>query len=151
MPAFNSVIYEHLIDHVTELQQVRIKIDPKQWSDGVEVSKINEFVGYILQEFEDGSVDIFVPDQGFDNPIMRVLQSQLGSMNEPTRYELLKRNVLKQLSSKGVDTDDVRDKITNCDCIHDVVDTMKMNNFADSEVIEHLKEYISETEDSKQL
>lgn len=149
MPAFENVIYRNLIEHTENLTRVRIKVDPAQWADDVDVSMLDEYVGYILQEFDDGTVDIFVPDQGFDNPIMRVLQTALRSAHEPVRYELLKKNVIEQLPSKGVDTDQIKQEILQTQCIHDVVKLMKMNNFADDEVIEHLKEYISETEDGK--
>lgn len=151
MPAFHDVIYANLLEHVEDLPYIKIKIDPKQWTDDADITQLDEYTGYILQEFDDGTVDVFVPDQGFDNPIMRVLQSQLGSTEEPCRYHLLKQNVIDQLPSKGVDTEETQQEIMNTDCIHDVVKLMKMNNFADSEIIEQLKEYISETEDSKQL
>ena len=150
MPLFHDVIYNNLLEHTENLTRVRIKIDPAQWSDDVDVTTLDEYVGYILQEFDDGTVDIFVPDQGFDNPIMRVLQSQLTG-GEAQRYELLKKNVLEQIPTKGGDTEDIKLKLSQTQCIHDIVSLMKMNNFADSEIIDQLKEYISETEDNKQF
>lgn len=151
MPAFDNVIYANLIEHVDNLTRVRIKVDPAQWEDNIDVAKLDEYVGYILQEFEDGSVDVFLPDQGFDNPIMRVLQTALANDEQPTRYDLLKKNVINQLPSKGVDTDQTQQDINTATCIHDIVKLMKINNFADSEIIDQLKEYISETEDNKQF
>ena len=96
MPAFDNVIYANLIEHVDNLTRVRIKVDPAQWEDDIDVAKLDEYVGYILQEFEDGSVDVFMPDQGFDNPIMRVLQTARNQAitkqrcryrPDPTRYK----------------------------------------------------------------
>jgi len=64
MPNFNTVLYESIVESLHNLQRIKIKIDPAQWKPGCDIRELDEYTGYILQEFEDGSVQVFVPDEG---------------------------------------------------------------------------------------
>ena len=143
MANFNSVLYESIVESLHTLQKIRIKIDPAQWKPGCNIQELDEYTGYILQEFEDGSVQVFVPDEGLSNPIMSIGPEQI-SPEEQDPYQYLKELICKALPSKG-GGDEVSQEISQADCIHTIIDTMKFNNFSDTEVIEILKEFISET------
>jgi len=143
MANFNSVLYESIVESLHTLQKIRIKIDPAQWKPGCNIQELDEYTGYILQEFEDGSVQVFVPDEGLSNPIMSIGPEQI-SQEEQDPYQYLKELICKALPSKG-GGDEVAQEISQADCIHTIIDTMKFNNFSDAEVIEILKEFISET------
>ena len=143
MANFNSVLHESIVENLQSLTKIRIKIDPAQWSPGCDIHELDEYTGYILQEFDDGTVQVFVPGEGLANPIMNIGPDQIA--NEPEDpYQYLKELICKALPSKGAG-EDVGADINKADCIHTLVDAMKFNGFADSEVIEILKEFISET------
>ena len=143
MEQFDGTLNKYLQQSKDSLQRVRFKVDPGKVSGHEEMADVEEYVGYVLQEFEDGSADIYIPGDGADNmSIMRmVLPVQDGG-----RYKYLKQMISKALPSKGVG--DKQQEVESLDCIHKLEDFMKMNNFADSEIIEIFKEYISETEPS---
>tara|TARA_R110000824_G_scaffold20817_20_gene78116 strand:- start:8869 stop:9309 length:441 start_codon:yes stop_codon:yes gene_type:complete len=143
MPNFNTVLYESIVESLHNLQRIKIKIDPAQWKPGCDIRELDEYTGYILQEFEDGSVQVFVPDEGLSNPIMSIGPGQIAD-EEGDPYRYLKELICKALPSKGGGEDKAQE-ISEADCIHTIVDTMKFNNFSESEVIDILKEFISET------
>lgn len=143
MSHFGKVMQSAILENKENLMKVRIKLDPAQYHPDADLSEIEEYVGYVLQEFDDGSYDIFVPDAGLEEPVIRMMIPNMGGAG---RYEYLKQMIIDALPSKGVETDETVDAVNNCDCIHELEDLMKFNNFADSEIIELMKEYISETE-----
>ena len=149
MSKFSNIIHEGISENKKNLTRVKIKIDPAKYKPGCNVNEIDEYTGYILQEFDDGSVEVFVPDAGLEHPIMRMLGIAVGQ-EKPSRYSYLKELIADALPKKGSGEDDA-EEMQSLDCIHKLTDFMKHNNFADSEIIDLFKEYISETEDSKQV
>jgi hypothetical protein len=140
MQHFDNILSSCLNENKQNLIKVKFKADPAKVNEHDDVMDVQEYTGYVLQEFEDGSGDVFVPDAGLDNPIIRMM---IGDQQPNTRYEYLLDLIGKMLSNKGVG--DKLEELQSLDCIHKIEDFMKMNNFADSEIIEIFKEYISET------
>ena len=136
-----------ILENKENLVSVRLKLDPAQYHPDCDVTEIDEYVGYVLQEHEDGSYSVFVPDAGLEDPVMRMMIPGLEqSSHSGERYQYLKQMIIDQLPTKGVDSDKTSEEVNACDCIHELEDIMKFNNFADSEILELMKEYISETE-----
>jgi hypothetical protein len=152
MSQFNNIMSESIRQNSNNLTKVRIKIDPAEYKPGCDVNQLDEYTGYILQEFDDGTVSVFVPDAGLENPILQMLGQDINRGDaEDNKYSYLKELILKELPGKGVNDEDTKSSIQSSDCIHKLVDWMKQANFAEAEIIEVLKEYISETESGKQV
>lgn len=140
MQQFDNILSNCLNENKQNLIKVKFKADPAKVNEHDDVMDVQEYTGYVLQEFEDGSSDVFVPDAGLDNPIIRMM---VGDQQPQPRYGYLIELISKLLPSKGVS--DKQEELESLDCIHKIEDFMKMNNFADSEIIEIFKEFISET------
>lgn len=140
MQQFDNILSNCLNENKQNLIKVKFKADPAKVNEHDDVMDVQEYTGYVLQEFEDGSSDVFVPDAGLDNPIIRMM---VGDQQPQSRYGYLIELVGELLPSKGVS--DKQEELESLDCIHKIEDFMKMNNFADSEIIEIFKEFISET------
>lgn len=137
MSKFNNKL--NTVVETTNLTKVRIKIDPAKWKPGCNVNELDEFHGYILQEFDDGTMDIYIPA---NNSIMNMLGTDVET---PDRYNALKKLILTCLEHKGNNDTQVVDGITKADCIHTIEDWMRHGGMSESEIIDIFKEYISET------
>ena len=140
MRHFDNILSGCLNENKNNLIKVKFKVDPGRVNEHDDIMDVEEYTGYVLQEFEDGSGDVYVPDAGLDHPIIRMV---LGDQQPQARYHDLLQLIAQILPGKGVN--DKQDELMELDCIHKITDFMKMNNFADSEIIEIFKEYISET------
>ena len=148
MSTFTNVMRDTILENISNLVKVKIKLDPAQYHPNKDLNEIDEYVGYVLQEFDDGSFDVFVPDAELEEPIIRMMLPNMGQ-ETPSRYSYLKQMIIDELPKKGVNADETVAAIEEADCIHVLEDIMKFNNFAESEIIEMLKEYISETESTQ--
>lgn len=140
MQHFDNILNNCLNENKNNLIKVKFKVDPAKVNEHDNMVDVQEYTGYVLQEFEDGSSEIFVPDAGLDNPIIRMM---IGDQQTQPRYGYLIELIGELLPTKGVA--DKQEELQQLDCIHKIEDFMKMNNFADSEIIEIFKEFISET------
>ena len=96
MSKFQSIISDSF-ENGNSLTKVRIKIDPAKWTPDCNVTDLEEFSGYILQEFDDGTVDVFIPGIGsaesiFNIPMGDVEGGEIEGGGD--RYEQLKELIL---------------------------------------------------------
>jgi len=147
MSKFQSVIKDSFQDN-NNLTRVRIKVDPAKWkdanNDNNKIKQLDEYTGYILQEYEDGTVDIYLPTDGDEPSIFNMQSSQIQSSGED-RYGMLKQLIKSCLGNMGVNSDDIIQGVEEADCIHTLEDWMRQGGFNDGQIIDVLKEFISET------
>ena len=141
MSKFQSII-SNSFKESNNLTKVRIKIDPAKWDSSVNVNDLDEFTGYILQEYDDGTVDVFVPDAESSDPIFNM---QSTNVQQVDRYSKIKELIKQCMSSMGVNNTDIISGIDKADCIHVLEDWMRQGGCSDGQIIDIFKEYISET------
>jgi hypothetical protein len=147
MSRFQSVISDSFEDN-NNLTRVRIKVDPAKWrgasKDNESIKQLEEFTGYILQEYEDGTVDIYLPTGGEEPSIFNMQSTDIQSSGGD-RYRDLKELIKQCLSKMGVNNIDIIEGIDKADCIHTLEDWMRQGGCNDGQIIDILKEFISET------
>jgi hypothetical protein len=141
MSKFNSIISDS-VKNTSNLTRVRIKIDPAKWTPKCNVNELEEFVGYILQENEDGSVSVYIPGVDSTESIFNI---PMSGVEQHDRYQQLKEIILSCMDNKGVNDPKVIDGIKTSDCIHVLEDWMHHGGFSEREIIDILKDYISES------
>jgi len=147
MSKFQSIISDSF-ENGNSLTKVRIKIDPAKWTPDCDVTELEEYSGYILQEFDDGTVDVFIPGIGSKESIFNIPMGDVdGSEAEVggDRYEQLKELILSCMQNKGVNDEKIVEGIRSADCVHVLEDWMRHASFSERDIIEVLKEYISES------
>lgn len=146
MSKFQTVINDSFDKN--NLTRVRIKIDPAKWkgaeNDNNKIKELDEYTGYILQEFDDGTVDIYLPTDGDEPAIFNMLASNI-KQGENDRYRQLKELIKQCLANMGVNNEDIIQGLDKADCIHTLEDWMRQGGMSDGQIIDILKEYISET------
>ena len=147
MSKFQTVINDSF-DDKNNLTRVRIKVDPAKWkganNDNDKILKLDEYTGYILQEYDDGTVDIYLPTDGDEPSIFNMLASKIQTGGDD-KYRGLKELIKQCLSQMGVNNEDIIHGVDNADCIHTLEDWMRQGGFNDGQIIDVLKEFISET------
>ena len=147
MSKFQSVIKDSFQDS-NNLTRVRIKVDPAKWkdanNDNEQIKQLDEYTGYILQEYEDGTVDIYLPTDGEEPSIFNMQASKIQSAGGD-RYGKLKELIKRCLGNMGVNNEDIIAGVDSADCIHTLEDWMRQGGFNDGQIIDVLKEFISET------
>lgn len=141
MSKFNSVISDS-INRNTNLTKVRIKIDPAKWNPKCNVHELDEYTGYILQEFDDGTVSVFIP--GIDDA-ESIFNLPNDGVEHDDRYSDLKQLIVTCLKNKGVQEDDIIAGVEQATCIHVLEDWMRHGGMSEREIIDILKEFISES------
>jgi len=145
---YNDLILESL--KKTALKRVRIKVDPSKMNREADLSKIDGYEGYILEECADGNLKILVlsPEMSIHDlspdMIQAVVDDDAISDDEPDSLDELKEFIIMKLMASGKNPNDINiQKIVQTQNLDEIEQHLAQLGIVNDELADLYRDFIT--------